>query len=44
MKRLALLALLAGVAAAPAPRPAVTAKPSSFGRILFDGRGFVLYG
>ena len=25
-------------------RPKVVAKPSSFGRILFDGRGFVLYG
>jgi predicted lipoprotein with Yx(FWY)xxD motif len=43
MKRLALLALLAGVAAAPAPHAVVTAKGSSFGRILFDGRGFVLY-
>ena len=44
MKRLALLALLAGVAAAPAPHPAVTLNAYSFGRILFDGRGFVLYG
>jgi predicted lipoprotein with Yx(FWY)xxD motif len=44
VKRLALLVLLAGVAAAPAPHPAVTVKSSSFGRILFDGRGFVLYG
>ena len=25
------------------PRPAVVVKASSFGRILFDGRGFVLY-
>ncbi|MFL5949987.1 MAG: hypothetical protein ACJ74M_00085 [Gaiellaceae bacterium] len=42
MKVLALLALVVGVAAAPA-RPAVTVKASSYGRILFDGRGFVLY-
>jgi predicted lipoprotein with Yx(FWY)xxD motif len=26
------------------PRNVVTAKQSRFGRILFDGRGFVLYG
>jgi predicted lipoprotein with Yx(FWY)xxD motif len=26
------------------PRGVVTAKQSRFGRILFDGRGFVLYG
>ena len=26
-----------------APRSALTAGPSAFGRILFDGRGFVLY-
>jgi len=44
MNLLALIALLAGVAAAPAPHPAVTAKASSFGRVLYDGRGFVLYG
>jgi predicted lipoprotein with Yx(FWY)xxD motif len=49
MKRLLLLALVAGLAAAPAaaapaPHAAVTVKASSFGRILFDGRGFVLYG
>jgi predicted lipoprotein with Yx(FWY)xxD motif len=25
-------------------RPSVVAGPSSFGRVLFDGRGFVLYG
>jgi predicted lipoprotein with Yx(FWY)xxD motif len=31
-------------AAAQAPPPTVTADTSSFGRILFDGRGFVLYG
>lgn len=27
-----------------APRSVVTAKSSRYGRILFDGRGFVLYG
>lgn len=27
-----------------APRGVVTAKSSQYGRILFDGRGFVLYG
>ena len=39
-------AALAGsaVAAAQAQPPSVTVKTSSFGRILFDGRGFVLYG
>jgi predicted lipoprotein with Yx(FWY)xxD motif len=41
----ALLTLTAvGAASAAAPRASVTAKPSSYGRILFDGRGFVLYG
>jgi predicted lipoprotein with Yx(FWY)xxD motif len=49
MKRLLFLTLVAGLAAtpavaAPAPHAAVTVKASSFGRILFDGRGFVLYG
>ena len=34
----------AAPAAAQAPRSTVTVKASSFGRILFDGRGFVLYG
>ena len=34
----------AGPAAAQAPRSTVTVKASSFGRILFDGRGYVLYG
>ena len=43
MTRFLVLALLAGVAAAPAPRPAVAVEPSAYGRILFDGRGFVLY-
>ena len=36
-----------GIAApttAQAPRSTVIVKASSFGRILFDGRGFVLYG
>jgi predicted lipoprotein with Yx(FWY)xxD motif len=31
-------------AAGQAPRPTVTVKASSFGRILFDGRGYALYG
>jgi predicted lipoprotein with Yx(FWY)xxD motif len=43
----ALLACVALAAAAPAaaqaPGATVTAKTSRFGRILFDGRGFVLY-
>src|SRR3954452_1940647 len=30
--------------AAGAPRSTLTAGPSSFGRILFDGRGYALYG
>jgi predicted lipoprotein with Yx(FWY)xxD motif len=34
----------AAPSAAQAPRPTIAAKSSSFGRILFDGRGFVLYG
>jgi predicted lipoprotein with Yx(FWY)xxD motif len=42
------LAALSGVSAAssmPAgSSPSVVVKRSSFGRILFDGRGFVLYG
>jgi predicted lipoprotein with Yx(FWY)xxD motif len=33
-----------GQAAAQAPRTTVTVKASSFGRILFDGRGYALYG
>jgi predicted lipoprotein with Yx(FWY)xxD motif len=38
-------ALAAGApAAAQTPRSTVTVKASSFGRILFDGRGYVLYG
>jgi len=40
-------AALSGVAAGSdmaATRATVVAKKSSFGRILFDGRGFVLYG
>jgi predicted lipoprotein with Yx(FWY)xxD motif len=42
---LAFAALAAAApAAAQAPRSSVTVKASSFGRILFDGRGFVLYG
>ena len=48
--RLLALSLVCGAlaaaapAAAQAPRSTVTVKTSSFGRILFDGRGFVLYG
>jgi predicted lipoprotein with Yx(FWY)xxD motif len=39
-------AALVGAAptAAQPPKSTVTVKASSFGRILFDGRGFVLYG
>jgi len=46
MKRLALVVSLLALAApaASAPRPSLTAHSSSYGRILFDGRGFVLYG
>ena len=33
----------AAPAAAQAPGPTVTVKTSRFGRILFDGRGYVLY-
>ena len=42
------VASLAGATAqtdmAAASRPAVTVKSSAYGRILFDNRGFVLYG
>lgn len=34
----------AGVASSHALRSTLTAGPSDFGRILFDGRGFALYG
>ena len=34
----------AAPAAAQTPRSTVSVKASSFGRVLFDGRGFVLYG
>lgn len=37
-----LLAALPGVAHAEGA-PELTARPSSYGRIVFDGRGFVLY-
>jgi predicted lipoprotein with Yx(FWY)xxD motif len=40
----AFVALLAAAPASAQSPPTVTAKTSSFGRILFDGRGFVLYG
>jgi predicted lipoprotein with Yx(FWY)xxD motif len=39
MGKLILLVTLAAVTAAPA----VTVRSSSYGRVLFDGRGFVLY-
>jgi predicted lipoprotein with Yx(FWY)xxD motif len=42
---LAAVALVeAAPSAAQAPRSTVIVRASSFGRILFDGRGFVLYG
>ncbi len=50
MKAIAIVvaAALAGITAgsdqAALPRPSVVVKTSSYGRILFDGRGFVLYG
>jgi predicted lipoprotein with Yx(FWY)xxD motif len=50
MKAIAILvaAAVAGIAAgsdkAALPRSTVVVKASSYGRILFDGRGFVLYG
>jgi predicted lipoprotein with Yx(FWY)xxD motif len=34
----------AALASQHAPRSTLIAGPSSYGRILFDGRGFVLYG
>lgn len=36
--------VVATPSAAQAPRSTVMVKASSFGRVLFDGRGFVLYG
>ena len=33
----------AALASPHAARPTLTVGPSSFGRVLFDGRGFVLY-
>jgi predicted lipoprotein with Yx(FWY)xxD motif len=36
--------VVAAPTAAQATRSSVVVKASSFGRILFDGRGFVLYG
>ena len=40
---LGLLALLAPAAATSAERPTVTVGKSTYGSVLFDGRGFVLY-
>ncbi len=46
--RIFTLALLAAAVLAPAAMPertaTLTARSSSFGKVLFDGRGFVLYG
>ncbi len=39
---LAVLTLASSTSAGPS-RPSVAARSSSYGRILFDGRGFVLY-
>jgi predicted lipoprotein with Yx(FWY)xxD motif len=39
----ALAGITAGSAMAAGSRPSVTVKHSRFGRVLFDGRGFVLY-
>jgi predicted lipoprotein with Yx(FWY)xxD motif len=52
MRKRLLVGLLLVAAVAPASlsaapersRAAVTVKPSQYGRVLFDGRGFVLYG
>jgi predicted lipoprotein with Yx(FWY)xxD motif len=41
---LAFVALLAAAPASAQPPPVVKAHASAFGPILFDGRGFVLYG
>jgi predicted lipoprotein with Yx(FWY)xxD motif len=44
MKRLALILMLVLPAvAAAAPAPHLTVKSSAYGKILFDGRGYVLY-
>jgi predicted lipoprotein with Yx(FWY)xxD motif len=39
----ALSAPVAAGAAAPAAKPTLTVRSSAYGKILFDGRGFVLY-
>ena len=36
-------ASFAGAASSPRPRSTLMSGPSSYGRILFDGRGFALY-
>jgi predicted lipoprotein with Yx(FWY)xxD motif len=41
---LALLALAPAAMSRESVAPTLTVKSSSFGRVLFDGRGFVLYG
>jgi predicted lipoprotein with Yx(FWY)xxD motif len=40
---LALLALAPAAMSGASTAPTLTAKPSSYGRVLFDGRGYVLY-
>jgi predicted lipoprotein with Yx(FWY)xxD motif len=35
--------LTSAMLATATPQAAVTAKPSAYGRVLFDGRGYVLY-
>jgi predicted lipoprotein with Yx(FWY)xxD motif len=35
--------LTSAILAAATPQAAVTVKPSAYGRVLFDGRGYVLY-
>jgi predicted lipoprotein with Yx(FWY)xxD motif len=39
----ALVSPIAATAAAPAAKPTLTVRNSAYGKILFDGRGFVLY-
>jgi predicted lipoprotein with Yx(FWY)xxD motif len=47
MKAILLLAAVVAAVLAPSatsgPQPTLTARSSSFGRSIFDGRGFVLY-
>jgi len=47
MKAILLLAAVVAAVLVPSatsgPRPTLTARSSSFGKVIFDGRGFVLY-